>query len=148
METIKTKAKKRTMRDDVREVRATADERVRALLGRTPEEMFWHKFDMCEAWLLSAHGRELAGWLLRQRPVWAWWLNQWAVRDMAFLRGCPPHLPKDVLEKKYRHAHSPSGILSGGRAEMMEMHFARVLDGLVEKEEMRLVAMERGAGHA
>src|SRR5690606_39786469 len=93
--------KKLTIAKETSQVRAIKEAEICKLLGWTPEEMFWFKVDACTKYM-QHHYKHLSTFLLGEKKIWNWWLNQWAIRDMSFLNKYRFERSVQVLTDKYK----------------------------------------------
>ncbi|CAN5310077.1 hypothetical protein BH09BAC1_BH09BAC1_14380 [soil metagenome] len=83
-------------------------------LGISEYTMFWESFEMGREYLrLQCQGDEWGIEMLKSEPMyWAWWRNQWCIRDEAFINsqgiGTIAKIydgQQEALRLKYWHRH-------------------------------------------
>ena len=107
------------------------------LLGWTPEEMFWFKVEACSLYL-NFNYKNLAAYLMGEKKLWNWWLNQWALRDMTFLNEYSKEESKEFLHDQYNYTHSVAGITVSPRFAILKANLEITIDRLIEDEERKV----------
>lgn len=123
---------KKTTISEARAKQIEAENTIKTLLKWDDDKMFWFKVDTCTAYF-SSYSPDDVDFLLSQRTVWNWWLNQWAVRDLDFLSHYTQSSSIQWLDARYREINSLE--LIGVTPQNNLIALAKVIDRVIVKEE-------------
>ena len=129
--------KKNTIIQQSLALRSAKEAEICELLGWTSEEMFWFKIDACTAYM-EYHFKHLSTFLLGEKKIWNWWLNQWAIRDMSFLNKYKFEPSTVVLQDEYNFYNSVHAIMASPRYKMLQSNLTMTIDKVIAKEERKV----------